>query len=321
MSRFILFILVVFAGFFAGRHWPASVSAPSATSSTDAGEAASREPAASHAATSHAAASGLPTTVLRPQDVALRTRALGGDGRAAAELHDLDETCRALQLRGELRPESLGAWRMQPPAVRRDSHFAQITAAELAVLRDDLAPAETRERLGREIVARLRQLCAGYGPLPAADRYAVALAAANADRDSFWEFVYEPPFSGDVQSRDGGDDAQLAREREWAERIPRELRRRADAGDADAALALALAYSRGYDDDSGGGIFAYPLLNGAIDDDPVQAYRWFLRFLELQPTGPYSPQARRIADRIGASLDAAQRAEVGLALPPSSGAR
>jgi hypothetical protein len=320
MIRVLAVLLAVVAGFFVGRHWSASVSATRAAPAILAGETAPRTSASSRIATSRTASSGTKIAVLRPQDAALRARALGGDGRAAAELRELDETCRMLGRFSELTPEMLSSWRPQPPAIKRDYQIALLTVAERDALRDEHAPPAERERIARDVGARLRTRCEGYGPVDAADRYAIALAAAKADNDSFWEFVYEPPFLNDVQSRDGGDDAQLARARDWAERIPRELQHRADAGDADAALALALAYSRGFDDEAGEGINTYPLLNGAIDDDPQHAYRWFARFLQLQPQGPYSPQARRIAERIAEKLDARQRAEAERWLQQSGGA-
>jgi len=318
MRRALAFVLALVAGLVVGYRWPLSTTNDTAAAPMSAEPTTPRRTASASRA---AVPSG--TTAVRPQEAALRASALDGNGKAADELWELDEVCRAFTPYAD-ESEALDAMiavrRTRPPAPRHAPAVSPVTTAEQEILLDVRRPADERERLARTVGARLTQLCAGYVPLDAADRYAVALAAANADRDAFWDFVYEPPFMSELERRNGGDDAQFARERDWADRVPREVHRLAEAGDADAALALALAYSRGFNNNASEGLYSYPLLDGAIDNDPVQAYRWLRRFLQLQPQGPFSSHARRIAERMGAGLDAAQRAEAESWLQQSGGA-
>lgn len=304
MKRLIVWIIVVAAGMAVGYYWPSPAYDPSATS-------ASVIAPASRAASSPAAATAPATPptprLARPQDTALRDRAIRGDDRAAQELHDLDETCRLFERLGN-RAEigQLVNEELLPPPLVRPSRFAQVGAAEVGRLRDPGIEPAQRERLVEDLSARLAQLCAGYAPLGDADRFAVAVAAAaNDPHGAFWQHLREPPFLQDVLMNHGGDAAQVARSRDWAERMPRELRRRGDSGDADAALALAFAYSGGYDEIERGDFASYPLLNSALDDDPAQALHWYARYLQLQPDGPAAALARaeiaRLSPQPGAS--------------------
>lgn len=107
----------------------------------------------------------------------------------------------------------------------------------------------------------------------------------------------------------GGDAAQVARERDWAQRMPRELQRRGDSGDADAALALGFAHSGGFDEIERDGIASYALLNSALDDDAVQALRWYAHYLQLRPDGAAAAYARAEIARLSPQLDTLQRVE------------
>lgn len=304
MKRFIAWAIVVGAGIAVGYHWPV----PSTTS-------AGVVPPATHLASTPAPVRtiSLPRTPrpARPQDSALHDGAVPGAGMAAQERHDLDETCRLFAMFGNrVGIDQLVNSEPAPPPLVLPSRFAQIDAAEIDRLRDPRIEPAQRERLVADIAVRITQLCAGYAPLSDADRYAVALAAAeHGPHDAFWQLLFAPPFLQDVLGNQGGDAAQVARGRDWAERMPRELQRRAESGDADAALALAFAYSGGYNEMQRDGVMSYPLLNSALDDDPVQALRWYSRYLQLRPDGAAAALARAEIARLSLQLDASRRVE------------
>lgn len=133
------------------------------------------------------------------------------------------------------------------------------------------------------------------------------IAAQHGPPEGLRRFVAEPPFIGSLMMSQGVNAEQLAQMRDWSHRAPAMLSERAGRGDADAALALGLAYALNAGD-TPAGLEAYSLLNGALDNDAAQSYRWLSRYLQFAPDGEHAVFVRTALAQLAARLDPSQRA-------------
>lgn len=301
--------MAVAAGIAVGYVWPGSASERQAPPAAPRIEADPASEARVNASTPARALSTPPAATPQPggnaEQTVLQQRALAGDGSAALQWLDLDRTCSHVMRAG---PIDFAEYfdEESPPPDRPP--FTQMTADEHAQLRDNTIDAARRQTLARAIGARLHASCDGYRASSDAERYAIAqIAAQHGPPEGLRRFITEPPFYPDLVMNQGGDAEQLARIRDWSQRVPAMLRERAGRGDADAALALGVAYAMNAGD-APPGLEAYALLNGALNNDAVQSYRWLSRYLQFAPDGAHATFARAALTRLVARLDAPQRA-------------
>lgn len=229
----------------------------------------------------------------------LRERAENGDVAAAKEWLQRDARCFAMM---PLTPDA-GASLPTPGFLR--ATFG--SRSRLAALDPDVLAAATsgdeaerRRRLGAA-QQRLLEECRGYAPQPPQLRYALAEIAARLGSDKdFWRFIDEPPFSP-------GYSRDTEQALDWARRAPALVYERAVGGDAEAAYALGVAYAidRSRELDAVG---SHGLLAAAIQNDPLQAYRWLSVFLRSQPDPEQANRARALLNRMSTELSAEQRA-------------
>ncbi|WP_257387025.1 hypothetical protein, partial [Tahibacter caeni] len=231
----------------------------------------------------------------------LRERAENGDAAAANEWLQRDARCFAMM---PLTPDA-GAVLPTPGFVRASlGGRSRLSALDPDVLSaaaiDD--EAERRTRLGA-VQQRLLDECRGYVPQSQQVRYALGEIAARLGSDKdFWRFIDDPPFAP-------GYSRDVEQALDWARRAPGMVYERAVGGDAEAAYALGVAYaidrSREF-----GAEGSHGLLAAAIDNDPLQAYRWLSVYLRSQQSDPeQANRARALLNRLGADLSADQRAE------------
>jgi hypothetical protein len=309
LNRTTVVLMAVAGGIAVGYVWPGSASERQAPPAAPRIEADPASEARVNASTPARALSTPPAATPQPggnaEQTVLQQRALAGDGSAALQWLDLDRTCSHVMRAG---PIDFAEYfdEESPPPDRPP--FTQMTADEHAQLRDNTIDAARRQTLARAIGARLHASCDGYRASSDAERYAIAqIAAQHGPPEGLRRFITEPPFYPDLVMNQGGDAEQLARIRDWSQRVPAMLRERAGRGDADAALALGVAYAMNAGD-APPGLEAYALLNGALDNDAVQSYRWLSRYLQFAPDGAHATFARAALTRLVARLDAPQRA-------------
>ncbi|HSX58882.1 MAG TPA: hypothetical protein VLF18_01665 [Tahibacter sp.] len=266
---------------------------------------------ASTSGTAHpllARAAGLPTPPLPPAQKSgvslldeLRQRAERGDAAAAAEWLERDARCYAMM---PFTPDA-GAT-LPTPGFARAARSGRSRLSGVAT--DVSAAAQIEDDAQRSSALasaqqRLLDECRGYVPQPPQVRYAFGELAARLGTDKdFWKFINDPPFAA-------GYSRDTEQAIDWARRAPAMVYERAVRGDAEAALALGIAYAidrpRELD---GGGNASRPLV-AAIGNDPLQAYRWLNVYLRANPAAQQSPLAQALLNRIGADLSAQQRAE------------
>ncbi|MCQ4167638.1 hypothetical protein [Tahibacter harae] len=229
----------------------------------------------------------------------LARRALAGDGKAAARWREVDDTCRRIQAEGKpdlgaYFGDNLDALMSQPP------RYAQISGEEHALLSDPRLETAKRQELAAEISLRLEALCKDYVRSDAAERYAIAeTAARKGPPAAFWRFVQQPPLEPD----------DTGRRQQWRRSVTEQLQARSEKNDADAVFALGMAYAQ----DGRRGLPAMlppnEALNAALEDDPVQAYRWLSLYVHMHADPRYTDQAQEWLAALGNRLDAGQRAE------------
>ncbi|WP_313918010.1 hypothetical protein [Tahibacter sp.] len=320
MRRAIVIVIAVAAGIAVGFFWPKSAADPDRPALTPADNAPLAE------RTSKApprTARVAPPTMTPPggnaEQIALQQRAMAGDGAAALQWMDLNRACRYVERFSAIVLVEYFDDESEPPERPR---FAQISAEEHAYLADRSIDAAQRQTRARAIEARLHASCNGYRASNDAERYAIAqIAAQHGPPEGLRRFIAEPPFFEDLSMNQGGNAEQLAHMRDWSSRVPAMLSERAGRGDADAALALGLAYALDADDEPAG-LDAYFLLNGALDNDAAQSYRWLSRYLQLAPDGAHAAFARAALVQLAGRLDPSERAalerELGTAITKST---
>jgi hypothetical protein len=242
------------------------------------------------------------------RQLALQQRALAGDGAAALEWLDYDEPCRRVSRYGPIALNEYFDDESPPPAT--PPRFAQMSAEEHARLSNRAIDTSQGEALARAVSDRLSASCDGYRLSDDAERYAMArIAAEIGPPEGLRRLASEPPFLEDLMLNDGGDAAQLARIRDWTQRVPAMLEAHAQRGDAEAALMLGLAYALdGESTDAPPGFEHYFHLYSALDEDAMRAYGWFARYLQLAPEGAHAAYARAALTQLTTRLDPQQRA-------------
>lgn len=306
MRRAAVVVIAVAAGIAVGFFWPKSAADPEGLALTAANSATLSE------RTSKApprTARFVPPATSPPggnaEQIALQQRAVAGDGTAALRWLDLERTCGHVVRFGAI---NLSAYFDDESQLPEQPMFAQVSAEEHAYLADRSINAAQRQARARAIEARLHASCDGYRSSNDAERYVIAqIAAYHGPPEGLRRFLIEPPFLEDLTMNQGGNAEQLARMRDWSQRVPAMLRERAGRGDADAALALGVAYSlNGFE--APPGLEVYALLNGALDNDAAQSYRWLSRYLQFAPAGEHAAFARASLTQLAARLDPSQRA-------------
>lgn len=323
--RWIIALVVLAAGLAAGW-WMSQAPSSSAPALAEPAAPAAASPATSSAAASSASRggtaagiAGLPAAPARARASAswskqqdeLSRRAYAGDGLAAAQWQDVDLTCRALQTQESLKaPGLLNSYfdddgkRLQQegrplPLINPDEH---------ALLLDRRLDLEQRKTLAQQIELRVQQVCSGYVTSSPGDRYALAEVAARSSRkDAFWTFIQQPPFSLDLLLKGSGSPEELTQMRDWTRRAPAMLEQRSTRGDADAVLALGMAYLFGPDTLLPDRVPANFMLNGAVPDDPQQAYGWLSLYLQMNPSTPLSDRVQQWLAQLDDSLSENQR--------------
>lgn len=315
MRAFVLILLLAGA---AGLAWyllqrapvpPPAAPAPAPVAATVAPPEAPRPAAAGH--TPEPALPGAATPSWSPQQDALRQRAQAGDGAAAAQWWATERSCQSLQdyhQQGNDDPlqryfdasqaAALGPAGPLLPALTHEEHW---------LLLDERLPAEQRKTLAQEITQRVQQLCRGYAAASAELRYALAeIAARRGPETAFWDFVDHPPFD-QAPLRQGSAAALPAAVRDWQQRVPAQLQQRAERGNAQAVLALGMAYLLDGTTAPPRAMRNRTALNASVVDDPQQAYRWLSLYLQMHPGTQDADQAQQWLTELGATLDTEQR--------------
>lgn len=313
MSRAIVIVIAVAAGIAVGFFWPKSAADTDTPAADSRAVLAPVNNAPLTERTSKASpgiARVAPTTTALPggnaEQIALQQRAMAGDGAAALQWLDLERTCGYVARFGGIDLSAYFDEEAPPPP--EPPRFARISAEEHAHLADGSIDVAQRQARARVIEARLHAYCDGYRASNDAERYTIAqIAAYHGPPEGLRRFLIEPPFVEDLTMNQGGNAEQLARMRDWSQRVPAMLRERAGRGDADAALALGVAYSlNGFE--APPGLEVYALLNGALDNDAAQSYRWLSRYLQFAPSGEHAAFARAALAQLATRLDPSQRA-------------
>lgn len=288
----------------------ASPAAPAAA--TAAGSSATRGSAAAGitglpAAPARARAS---TSWSKEQDE-LSRRAYAGNGLAAAQWQDVDLTCRTLQTQES--PQATGLLDSyfdddRSRLEREGPPLPLIKPDEHALLLDRRLDLEQRKTLAQQIELRVQQLCSGYVASSLGDRYALAeIAARSGRKDAFWMFIQQPPFTLAALLKGSGSPEEAAQMRDWTRRAPAMLEQRSARGDADAVLALGMAYLFGTDTMLPDRVPPNFMLNGAVPDDPQQAYGWLSLYLQMNPSTPLSDRVQQWLAQLDDSLSEDQR--------------
>jgi hypothetical protein len=320
MRRAVIVVIAMAAGIAVGFFWPQSATDPDTQTRAPLIEAPPERQASTAPPRSARTA---PTTTAPPggtaEQIALQQRAMAGDGTAALRWLDLERTCSYVERYSAIHLAAYFDDESEPP---ERPMFAQISAEEHAHLADRSIDAAQRQARASAIEARLHASCDGYRSSNDAERYAIAqIAAQHGPPEGLRRFVAEPPFLGNLMTNQSVDAEQLAHMRDWSHRAPAMLSERAGRGDADAALALGLAYALNAND-APAGLDAYFLLNGALDNDATQSYRWLSRYLQFAPDGEHAAFARAALAQLAARLDPSQRAalerELGTAITKSA---
>ncbi len=306
MKRAVIVVIAVAAGIAVGFFWPRTAADPDTPVVAPPIDAPTKQQASTALPRKARVA---PTTTAPPggtaEQIAWQQRAMAGDGAAALRWLDLERTCSYVTRFGAINLSTYFDDESQPP---ERPMFAQISAEEHAHLADRSIDAAQRRARARTIEARLHASCDGYRASNDAERYAIAqIAAQHGPPEGLRRFITEPPFLGDLMMRQSGNAEQLAQMRDWSHRAPAMLSERAGRGDADAALALGLAYALNAGD-TPAGLEAYWLLNGALDNDAAQSYRWLSRYLQFAPDGEHAAFARTALAQLAPRLDPSQRA-------------
>ncbi len=236
----------------------------------------------------------------------LRQRALHGDGIAAAQWMETEYAC---SLGPRISPEYLlRAWTLGGMP-----YLPHVSDEEAARLADHAAISpEQREKIADAIADRLVAQCDGYRPADAAEFYALArLAAVEGNERAFWWFVFGV---GAIDQRadvlSGGSSVQIARLRDWTQRVPALLARRGQQGDARAVVLLGVAYLTDDNDVEYPGLITGSFTNSVVGNDAEQAYRWLSLSLRAPDgTRPPAAQIPQWLDELGTQLDARQRDE------------
>lgn len=242
------------------------------------------------------------------RQMSLWQRALAGDGAAALEWLEYDGPCRSVSRYGPLALHEYFDDESPHPAT--PTRFAQRSADEHEQLSNRAIDMSQREARARAMSDRLSASCDGYRMSDDAERYAMArVAAGSGPTEGLRHFAAEPPFLEDLMLNDGGDAAQLARIRDWSQRVPALLEGHAQRGDAEAALMLGLAYALdGEAADAPPGFERYFHLYSALADDAMRYCGWFARYPQLAPDGAHAAFVRAALAQLAAQLDPQHRA-------------